>query len=64
MDLGISGRKAIVCGSSRGIGKACALALAEAGVSLIVNGRESPVLDKTADEIHTLTGAEVTPGHG
>lgn len=61
MDLGISGRKAIVCGSSRGIGKACALALAEAGVSLIVNGRESPVLDKTADEIHTLTGAEVTP---
>ena len=61
MDLGISGRKAIVCGSSRGIGKACALALAEAGASLIVNGRKSLVLDKTATEIRTLTDAEVTP---
>ena len=39
MDLGIKGRTAIVCASSRGLGKACAIALAEAGVSLVLNGR-------------------------
>ena len=61
MDLGISGRQAIVCGSSRGIGRACALALAQAHVSLIVNGRDAAVLADTASEIHTATGAEVTP---
>ena len=59
MDLGISGRTAIVCASSRGIGKACAMALAEAGASVVVNGRESTRLEETADEIRTLTGAEV-----
>ena len=36
MDLGIAGRKAIVCASSRGLGKACARALAEAGVDLLI----------------------------
>ena len=40
MDLGIEGRKAIVCASSRGLGKACAVALADAGVSLVLNGRD------------------------
>ena len=39
MDLGIAGRKAIVCASSRGLGKACAQALAEAGCDVVVNGR-------------------------
>ena len=39
MDLGIQGRKAIVCASSQGLGKACALALAQAGVAVIINGR-------------------------
>lgn len=61
MDLGIAGRKAVVCGSSRGIGKACALALAEAGASIIVNGRDPSVLTHTANEIRDLTGAEVVP---
>ena len=41
MDLGLEGRKAIVCASSRGLGKGCATALAEAGVSLVLNGRAS-----------------------
>ena len=36
MDLGISGRKAIVCGSSRGLGRACAISLARAGCTVIV----------------------------
>jgi len=61
MDLGIRGRTAIVCASSQGLGKACARALAEAGVSLVINGRDRALLDRTADEIRTATGADVTP---
>ena len=61
MDLGIKGRKAIVCASSRGLGKGCAMALAQAGASLVINGRDAAVLQRTADEIHRATGAAVTP---
>lgn len=61
MDLGIRGRTAIVCASSQGLGKACARALAEAGVSLVINGRNRTLLDQTADEIRAATGADVTP---
>jgi 3-oxoacyl-[acyl-carrier protein] reductase len=60
MDLGIRGRRAIVCASSQGLGKGCALALAEAGVSLVINGRNRQLLDATADEIKTRFGVEVT----
>ena len=51
MDLGIAGRKAIVCASSRGLGKACARALAEAGCEVVINGRDAKRLEATADEI-------------
>src|SRR6202167_3998440 len=61
MDLGIRGRKAIVCASSQGLGRGCARALAEAGVSVIINGRNRPLLDRTAEELRQATGAEVTP---
>lgn len=61
MDLGISGRKAIVCGSSRGLGRACAQALAEAGVSVFINGRDAASLEATADAIRRATGSDVTP---
>jgi 3-oxoacyl-[acyl-carrier protein] reductase len=61
MDLGIRGRTAIVCASSQGLGKACARALAEAGVALVINGRNRTLLGETADEIRRATGAEVTP---
>jgi 3-oxoacyl-[acyl-carrier protein] reductase len=61
MDLGIRGRTAIVCASSQGLGRACARALAEAGVSLVINGRNRPLLDQTAEEIRQTTGADVTP---
>lgn len=61
MDLGIRGRKAIVCGSSRGLGRGCAIALAEAGVSLVVNGRNRPSVENTAEEIRRTTGVRVTP---
>jgi 3-oxoacyl-[acyl-carrier protein] reductase len=59
MDLGISGRKAIICASSRGLGKACAKVLAEAGCEIIVNGRDTAVLAQTAREIADSTGALV-----
>jgi len=61
MDLGIRGRKAIVCASSQGLGKACARALAEAGVSLVINGRNRLLLDQTAEEIRQATNVDVTP---
>lgn len=60
MDLGIAGRKAIICASSRGLGRACATALAEAGVDIVVNGRDETALNATADEIRSRTGANVT----
>jgi 3-oxoacyl-[acyl-carrier protein] reductase len=44
MDLGIEGRKAIVCASSQGLGFACALALAREGVEVILNGRRKDKL--------------------
>ena len=59
MDLGIAGRKAIVCASSRGLGRACAMRLAEAGCEVVVNGRDPKRLEATADEIRKETGAKV-----
>ena len=61
MDLGIAGRKAIVCASSRGLGKACARALADAGCEIVVNGRDAARLEATAKEIASATGVKVTP---
>ena len=59
MDLGISGRKAIVCASSRGLGRACAKALAEAGCEVVINGREPERLAATASELRQATGARI-----
>ncbi len=61
MDLGIAGRKAIVCASSRGLGKACARALAEAGCEVVMNGRDDKRLQEAAAEIAKATGAKITP---
>ncbi len=61
MDLGIAGRKAIVCASSRGLGKACARALAEAGCEVVMNGRDEARLAAAAAEIAAATGVKVTP---
>jgi 3-oxoacyl-[acyl-carrier protein] reductase len=60
MDLGIAGRKAIVCASSRGLGFACAKALAEAGCELVINGRNEERLAAAAAELKKA-GAKVTP---
>ncbi|HZV21288.1 MAG TPA: SDR family oxidoreductase [Hyphomicrobiales bacterium] len=60
MDLGIKGRTAIVCAASKGLGKACAFALAREGVNLVINARTENELNKTADEIRAQTGVTVT----
>ena len=71
MDLKISGRKAIICASSKGLGKACALALAGEGVDVWVSARSSGPLADTVDEINSGDGgratgiiADVTTGQG
>jgi Short-chain dehydrogenases of various substrate specificities len=61
MDLGISGRTAIVCGASKGLGKGCAMALARDGVRVVLNACDPAVLQATAQEIRAVTGTEVVP---
>lgn len=59
MDLGIRGKKAIVCASSKGLGRGCAIALADAGCDLVINGRAPVLLAKTAAEIRERFGVRV-----
>jgi len=61
MDLAIAGRKAIVCASSRGLGRGCALALARAGCEVIVNGRDPARVEATAADLRAATGASIVP---
>ena len=60
MDLGIAGRTAIVCASSRGLGRGCAEALAQAGCRVIVNGRRREVVDAAVEDLRRRTGATIT----
>lgn len=64
MDLGISGRKAIVCASSRGLGRGCAEALAAAGCDLVINGRDGASLETTANALAERYGVAVAPVAG
>ena len=61
MNLGIAGRRAIVCASSRGLGKACARALAEAGCEVVINGRDAKKLETAATELSSIAGVKVIP---
>lgn len=61
MDLNIAGRTAIVCASSRGLGRGCAKALAENGVNVIINGRNKAALDDAESEIISSSNAQVIP---
>jgi len=61
MDLGISGRKAIVCAASKGLGRGCAEALAAEGVDLVICARTAEAIEKTAAEIAAKYGVSVTP---
>lgn len=60
MDLGISGKNAIVCASSRGLGKGCAKFLTEAGCNVVVNGRNEAVTMATAEELAKFSSGEIT----
>jgi 3-oxoacyl-[acyl-carrier protein] reductase len=60
MDLGITGRHALVCGASKGLGKGCAVALAREGVALTIVARTAETLQSAAREIGAATGVEVT----
>ena len=60
MDLGIKGKRALVCASSKGRGGGCAEALAEAGVNLVMNARGAEALEAAAAEIRSKYGVEVT----
>ena len=51
MDLGIRGRRALMCGASKGLGRGCAEALAEAGVDLVLNARGAGTLEATANDL-------------
>src|SRR5580692_6157142 len=59
MDLGIAGRKAIVCASSQGLGRGCAHRLAEAGCEVVINGRDKARLEATAEELRKAIGAKI-----
>jgi 3-oxoacyl-[acyl-carrier protein] reductase len=58
VDLGIAGRKALLTGASRGLGKACAFALAREGVAVTIVARTRETLDRTVAEIAAATGTE------
>ena len=60
MDLGISGRRALVCASSKGLGLACAISLAREGVAVTMTARGAEVLEAAAQQVRAATGATVT----
>ena len=60
MDLGISGKRALVTASSKGLGRGCAEALAAAGVDLVLNARTAGPLEETAEAIRAVHGVSVT----
>lgn len=59
MDFELSGRRAIVCAASRGLGRGCAEALAAEGVNLVINARGADVLEQTAEHIRRAHRVEV-----
>lgn len=60
MDTGLRGKRAIVCAASKGLGRACAMALAREGVDVVITARTAETLEATAAEIRTATGVMVT----
>jgi 3-oxoacyl-[acyl-carrier protein] reductase len=71
MDLGIAGRRALVCAGSKGLGQGCATALAAAGVEIVLNARGEEALAQTADDLRarhqvpvTAVAADITTGVG
>lgn len=62
MDLGLTGRWALVCGASKGLGRACAEALVREGADVVIVARGAEALAAAADELRALcAGAQVRP---
>ncbi len=61
MDLGLSGRSAILMASSRGLGRACAESLAREGVHVVINGRTDADVNQACDELAGSHGVNATP---
>jgi len=59
MDMGLRGKSALVCASSKGLGRGCAFSLAREGVNLVITARGKEALEKTAQEIRAATGVKV-----
>src|SRR5450631_557819 len=59
MDLGLSGKWALVCAASKGLGKGCAAALVREGVHVVVTARGAQTLQATAQELRALGGGQV-----
>jgi 3-oxoacyl-[acyl-carrier protein] reductase len=64
MDLGIAGKTALVCGASKGLGRACAEALAAEGVRLVISGRNAEALQAAAQELASRHGVKVVAAVG
>lgn len=60
MDLGLTGKRALVCAASRGLGRACAMALAQEGADVTITARGADALEATAEDIRRATDATVT----
>ncbi len=60
MDVGLAGKRAIVCAASKGLGRACAMALAREGVEVVITARTAETLEAAAADIRAATGARVT----
>jgi 3-oxoacyl-[acyl-carrier protein] reductase len=60
MDTGLRGKSALVCAASKGLGRACAMALAMEGVNVTITARGAETLEATAAEIRAATGVTVT----
>jgi 3-oxoacyl-[acyl-carrier protein] reductase len=60
MDTGLTGKRAIICAASKGLGRACAMALAREGVDVVITARTVGPLESAAAEIRAATGVTVT----
>ena len=60
MDTGLSGKTALVCAASKGLGRACAMALEQEGVAVTITARTAETLEATAADIRAATGVAVT----
>src|SRR5882724_8457293 len=59
MDFGLTGKSALVLAASKGLGRACALALAQEGARVMIGSRDTAQLEKTASDLREQTGADV-----